>query len=147
SGHYLDLNGPIALSEDTEIKAAVFVRDPQLPPIDTPNGRLEFLQIVGITLDELQAVRAWNGEAFLEVVARGNSLYLTDLGRPSILANPANAEMVRAGTERDGSSTAAVFGTIVRWQVRPEGAEITLGAHMVPDALTMLRGRILHGRD
>ena len=29
-----------------------FVYDPELPAINTPNGKVEFLQVVGITLDE-----------------------------------------------------------------------------------------------
>jgi hypothetical protein len=36
----------------------MFTEDPELGPIDTPNARLIFLQVVGIALDELAAARS-----------------------------------------------------------------------------------------
>ena len=46
-GDHMDLFGPIALEESTEIRAAAFVLDPQLGRIDTPHGAVAFLQVVG----------------------------------------------------------------------------------------------------
>ena len=52
--HTLDANGPIALESDTKLTAIVFVRDPQLPPVESsPHGQLEFLQLVVMTSDAL----------------------------------------------------------------------------------------------
>src|SRR6185295_17010434 len=70
AGHYMDLNSTIALGVQTDIRAITFVRDPQLPQaIETPNGSVKFLQVVGITLDELQAIKCWNSEKFLAAVS------------------------------------------------------------------------------
>src|SRR5918995_1872532 len=77
-GHTLPLNGPIARGSGTPIHAATFAHDPELPPIDTPNGRLEFLQIVGLTMDELEAISSWNAAAFLDLRRRADPLLLTD---------------------------------------------------------------------
>lgn len=43
SGHYLDANGPICLDSDTKLTALAFALDPELPAMDTPNGRVEFV--------------------------------------------------------------------------------------------------------
>jgi suppressor of fused len=103
-GHTLPLNGPIEAESSTLIQAISFALDPQLPPIETPNGRVEFLQIVGLTMDELEAISSWNAEAFLELRARDDRLLLTDLSRASWLSDPAFARAVAKRTEQEGSS-------------------------------------------
>ena len=67
----MHLNGPIALDEETQIHAIAFAYDPELPPVETPNGRVEFLQIVGITTDELSAIKSWRTAAFLDLIHKG----------------------------------------------------------------------------
>ena len=52
-GHYIDAKGPVKAGSTTDKTAILFWNDPELQAIDTPHGRLEFLQIVGITADEL----------------------------------------------------------------------------------------------
>ena len=59
AGHFMDLNGPICVGSDTAIRAIGFTPDPQLGSIDTPNGRVEFLQVVGLTTDEHDACSNW----------------------------------------------------------------------------------------
>src|SRR5215468_9383855 len=76
-GHHLNLNGPIALEAETEIRAIAFAADPQLGRISTPNGSLEFLQVVGLTVDELEAIQTWNTKPFLDLLAKSNPLLLT----------------------------------------------------------------------
>jgi suppressor of fused len=151
-GHHIDLNGPIALEhEETSIRAALFARDPQLEPIQTPNGRLEFLQVVGITPDELEATQEWNAEGLLEMLSQGNSLLITDLTRPSVRTIPAKAELIRQGTEQEGSSCGVLYNDSARWTVRRgktgERVQATIGAAMTPRLGRLLRGRILHRRD
>ena len=41
--HWIPANGPIKLDTDTDMVGLIFVRDPELPPTDTPHGRVEFL--------------------------------------------------------------------------------------------------------
>jgi suppressor of fused len=103
-GHTLPLNGPIELGSSTLIFAVSFAFDPQLLPVATPNGRVEFLQIVGLTMDELQAISSWDAAALLELRRRDDALLLTDLSRESWLLDPKFATEVARRTEQDGSS-------------------------------------------
>lgn len=145
-GHHMDLNGPIALDRETELRAIAFAPDPALGPCETPNGRVEFLQVVGITLDELEAVQAWDTARFLELLARRYPRLVTDLARPSLLADPAVQSAVADGMLRDGSSQgSACLGTLA-WSATPDEATIRVGAIAVPDLQRLLRGRLLHGR-
>lgn len=104
AGHTLPLNGPIEAGSSTLIQAASFAPDPQLPAMMTPNGRVEFLQIVGLTLDELEAISSWNASAFLKLRSEDDPLLLTDLSRTSWLADPKFAAKVAKRSKQDGSS-------------------------------------------
>lgn len=146
AGDHLNLNGPIALSQETAIRAVLFARDPQLAPTRSPHGAFEFLQVVGITLDELQAVTAWNTERFLEVIARVVPLLITDLSRASILSAPDVAREVHEGAERDGSSAGMTFTPRVQWRVRGQELELIIGAIAVDELRRMLHGRLRFGR-
>jgi hypothetical protein len=90
-GHYLPFNGPIATGENTALHAALFTEDPELKTIHTPHGKVQFLQLVGATLDELAAARAWDVGRFLELLATRHPLLVTDLSRPSVLEDPSLA--------------------------------------------------------
>jgi hypothetical protein len=103
-GHTLPLNGPIEVGSSTLIHAISFAFDPQLPPMATPNGRVEFLQVVGLTMDELEAISSWNAAAFLELRSHHDPLLLTDLSRSSWLLDPRFAKEVARRTEQEGSS-------------------------------------------
>ncbi len=85
SGDYLDANGPICLNADTRLSALAFVHDPELPAIHTSNGRVEFLQMVGITGDELEAMQTWNTLGVLSAGLSYMPSYITDLTRDSLL--------------------------------------------------------------
>jgi Suppressor of fused protein (SUFU) len=50
--HVMTARGPIRLETETAIRALLFVPDPELPPIQTVHGRVEFLQVFGITEQE-----------------------------------------------------------------------------------------------
>ena len=84
--HWIPANGPIKLESDTDIVGLIFVQDAQLPPIETPHGRVEFLQMVGITTQELEDIKS--KRKTVEEVATslrvGNPLLITDLNRRNI---------------------------------------------------------------
>jgi len=145
-GHHMDLNGPIALAEDTAIRAIAFIADPQLGSIATPHGRLKFLQVVGLTLDELHAAEAWDTERFLGLIQRSDPLLLTDLKRSSRLLDPSLAQEVQQGSARDGSSQATLFAAKVEWSVGV-AAQVTLGANAVSQLLRLLPQRLPYGRE
>lgn len=45
-------------------------KDPQLPTVDGPCGTVEFVQIVGVCKEELEAVQKWNGFGVLNILKK-----------------------------------------------------------------------------
>jgi hypothetical protein len=54
------------------------VEDPQLGTIDTPNGRVTFIQLVGVTAEQHEAAANGAAEAVLEPVRLTDPLLVTD---------------------------------------------------------------------
>ncbi len=151
-GEWMNTNGPIAQQTDTQLQALAFVSDPELPAIDTPNGRVEFIQIVGLTLDEMEAGKQWRTHGLLETLASHMPLWITDLSRPSLMSQPDVRDAVDAGKARDGSSTGMLFLPALTWSVRqrllrPPVTEIRLGAGHVENLLQSLSLRLPFGRE
>ncbi|MEI0740344.1 suppressor of fused domain protein [Paenibacillus sp. JTLBN-2024] len=153
SGDYLDANGPICLGSDTLLTALAFVHDPELPAIETPNGRVEFIQMVGITKDELESMQTWNTLGVLAAGLPYMPQYITDLGRESLLKMPAVAEAVEKGMEEDGSNTGFLYVDQLSWTPGKKGlfrtapAVLGLGAKQAGIVGKLLRGRILKGKE
>jgi hypothetical protein len=147
SGDHMDLNGPIEAGSSTAITAICFAQDPDLPGIVTPNGSLEFLQIVGLTADELVAVKAWHTDPFLELLAERAPKMVTDTERASFLTDAEFGRRVADGTDRDGSSTAVLFvdglAVTVDERARPL---VTVGAQPAKTVSQVLPSRLRHGR-
>lgn len=81
--HYMPANGPIRLDTDTEITALLFVNDPEIEKKQTPHGEVSFLQIVGITSAEYEAIKENPGtvEELANKLKENNPLLITDLTR------------------------------------------------------------------
>ncbi|MBL1077685.1 suppressor of fused domain protein [Nocardia sp. 2] len=147
AGHHINTNGPIAADrEDCTIRALAFLTDPELGAIETPHGRVEFLQIAGLTFDEYEAARQWRTEQLLEVLGPRIPLYVTDIHRESLLADPAVAAAVHAGVERDGSSAGLLYVPNVEWERTGDHTILRLGALQAPAIADTLRGRLPHGK-
>lgn len=69
----------------TELAALAFAVDPQLGVLDTPHGRVTFLQVVALTEAEYAAAKGGNAATVLERVERDVPLHIVDRGRPSVL--------------------------------------------------------------
>jgi suppressor of fused-like protein len=149
SGHLMDLNGPICLGADTAIRAVALTTDPQLGEIQTPNGSVEFIQAVGVTMDEYHACGDWQTARVLEILRETNPLLITDLARRSAFEDPAAARRLQEGIGHDGSQSDREFVSVVEWSIdeRTNSATATLGAKGVQGLLRKLRSRLLHGRD
>jgi len=111
---------PCALdSSESRIQHMLLTKDAQLDPIDTPFGKVNFIQVVGITKEELQAAQRWNGTGVLDILKnipggsgggfwlvtdmrRGESMFELDLNASSIL---------EAGIQTDGSNLSGVTAT------------------------------------
>jgi hypothetical protein len=145
-GHTLPLHGPIEEGSSTLIHAVSFALDPQLPAISTPNGRDEFLQIVGLTMDELEAISSWNAEAFLELRAREDPLLLTELTRGSWMADAEFAADVTRRTDQDGSSC-GWLSLVLKCEIKGDPVELSVQSIAVDSLKRRLLGRLPYGRE
>lgn len=151
-GHWMTANGPIALGRATQICSMGFVTDPELAgPLATPNGSVEFLQVVGLTLEEERAAKQWRTRNLLEVLLPHMPLWVTDLGRASLLAHPAVRQQVEEGLRRDGSASGFLFTDVlgvkqVKRLLRKPITLITLGARQVEELVALLPLRLPFGR-
>jgi hypothetical protein len=66
---------------------AVFGQDPELGEA--------YLQIIGITRDEAEAIERWDARSVLELLRRRSQLWITDPYRKSILRDPSTARKVK----------------------------------------------------
>lgn len=145
-GHYLDLNGPIAVGVKTELRAGLFASDPQLPPRETPNGKLSFVQLVGATADEYDAARAWEPSGVLELLGKKNRLLVTDVARKSIRKAPQVEKTIARRLAKEGSSTAQLALAQLDYAATAKAATLTVGADEVPLLRRLLPGRLSFGR-
>ncbi len=146
-GHHIDLNSPILLESNSEIRAVLFAEDAELAPVDGPFGQFQFLQLFGITLDELRAVKQWNSRGMLELFRKTNPLLITDINRKSILNDASVRQAIEKGSEEEGSSTASLFVAEADWQTNGNACIFALGAFAVDDLRLILPARICHDRE
>jgi len=83
--HYIAWGRPITSHVPTKLQATVFRNDPVLGQIDTPNGKLKFLSVIGITQDEHDLVTERGAAALFPQLLRANPLGVTDVNRSSLL--------------------------------------------------------------
>ena len=83
NNNWLDAGGPLKGESSTKLVGLVFTYDPELPAIDTPHGRVEFLQAFGITGEELELLKneSLSCAELLEQHRRVNPYLITDLSR------------------------------------------------------------------
>lgn len=81
AGHRMAPGGPITGADNTRLTALAFAQDPELESISTPNGTVEFLEVVGITDGELAQMKATSTAAVLEPLALQNPHLVTDPSR------------------------------------------------------------------
>jgi len=150
-GHRMSANGPIAHGTTTPLCAMGFSHDMELPAIDTPNGRVEFLQVIGMTAEEEAAAQTWDTRNLLALMLPYMPLWITHVQRASFLSFPAIQAKVLAGMRRDGSSSGVVFTDLLlveekkRW-LRESQAQVTLGAYLVGQLAQLLPLRLGFGK-
>lgn len=150
-GDWMTANGPIALDTGTKLCSMGFVADPELPSVDSPNGMFAFIQVVGLTVEEERAAKQWQTAQLLKVLLPHIPLWITDLHRSSLLEIEDVASQVKAGTERDGSSSGSLFTDVLAVQkhsrlLRSPVADITLGARQVQELGALLALRLPFNR-
>lgn len=148
-GHTLPLNSPICLEMETLIRTVTFVEDPQLGTIETPHGRVQFLQVLGLTDDELDATQYWNASRFSELMQESNPLLITDLTRQSSLTNRDFVGRVQELSQAEGASASIMCTNEFRVLRDPQQNKVVLavGAIVAPSLGKRLLGRIPFGRE
>lgn len=84
--HLIPISGSIRSGLDTEIAALAFVPDPELGEIETPHGKVMFLQMVALTATEYEELKKDpinRTEKFIEKRKHSNELLITDLKQMS----------------------------------------------------------------
>jgi hypothetical protein len=94
TGHVIDLGGPLA-PPPCALEGVVLVPDPRLGVIDTPFGRMLFLQLFGLTRDELEPMTDWSLERKVGLVMEYDALAITDPGRGSMREDRRKAAVFR----------------------------------------------------
>ncbi|WP_029904588.1 suppressor of fused domain protein [Prevotella sp. 10(H)] len=86
--HVIPANGPIRIGGKIEIDivGVAFTLDPELGKIQTPYGEVAFLQMVGLTSNEMERIKASESafeevKKILEEIRETNPLMITDLTR------------------------------------------------------------------
>ena len=83
--HWLNAGGPLRQDTDTRLVALAFVLDPELGEIDSPHGKLQFIQMFGLTGNEVKSIS--EGTLVEDVIdghRSANPLLITDLERSDI---------------------------------------------------------------
>ncbi|EIT83647.1 hypothetical protein A374_19045 [Fictibacillus macauensis ZFHKF-1] len=146
-GDYLDANGPIAYVEDEEtlLSAFAFLDDPVLQPLTTPNGKLRFVQVIGVTNDELEAIMTWNTQGVMKAANDVGFLpyYITDLYRVSILVDGNIVQKIEEGREQEGSATGFLVVHQLQWNEMEDGGySLTIGKNHADVIGLLLEGRL-----
>ncbi len=95
TGHCAELGGSIAPGVESELSCMACVPDPLLGKISTPFGSLLFLQVVGITPDELAAMQRLDHEGVVHLMGELDFHGLTDPARQSYFKDPMRAPVLR----------------------------------------------------
>jgi hypothetical protein len=84
---YMDTQGAICTDEQTALCGIVCVEDEILRTVQTPNGAVQFIQVVGLTKDELAEVAGVGYQSFLKRLKQSFPLCITNLYRKSLLSS------------------------------------------------------------
>lgn len=117
-GDHVDLRGPIRLDADTAITAAAVTTDTELETVRGPFGRVEFLQLVGLTADELELCRVWRTDAVVALLAEADPLWVIDLSRRSLLDDPDMRQRAEAGVNAEGNALDELRVGTLGWKQR-----------------------------
>lgn len=73
AGDHISWHSPLDQQESC-IQHMLLAPDPQLPSTKTPLGALQFIQVVGVTAEEMSAAQAWNTMGILNLLST-NPMY------------------------------------------------------------------------
>ncbi len=141
-GHNMPMGEP--RSQD-DLCALVFVEDIALRPTRSANGSLAFLQMLGLTRGEHEALKRWDSRSVVGLLRERDPLLLTDAKRKTYANDPDFVRAVSEGHERDGSSMGVLPGVSVLWFQEPNELQIHLRTDVVAIVKTAMADRLRHG--
>ncbi len=95
TGHCADLGGSIAPGIESALTCLACVPDPLLRKIYTPFGSVLFLQVVGLTPDELAAMQRLDHEGVVHLLGELDFHGISDPARSSYFNDPHRAPVLR----------------------------------------------------
>lgn len=113
AGDHVSENKPLDDS-DSKIQHMLMTIDPKLNTVLTPLGKVTFIQIVGVTNDELKASQQWNVNGMIELMKKmadtGGELLVTDMRRQYSIfeLNKTIRRTVEQGINQEGSNLSCV---------------------------------------
>lgn len=113
SGDHVSWHNALDLSHSF-IQQMLMADDPQVPQINTPFGYVNFVQIIGVCTQELQAAQHWNGPAILDLMKSmsetGGQWLVTDMIRTRSIFDmkPSLQQTVEDGISKEGSNLSGV---------------------------------------
>ena len=146
---WMPLHKPMTWDVPTELTALVFTHDADLGPVDNDGIEVRFVQVVGVTDDELEAIKAWDVDRSLDLWRRRNPHLVVDPGRRSLLVSDAGLAAVMAeGARTEGSGSSAVWLSRLHWAADDGGAvKVVIGLGEVDDVAQAFRRRLPFGRE
>jgi hypothetical protein len=81
--HWIPTNGTIRTDYDTDLVGLAFLKDPTLQSVDSPHGRVEFIQAFGVTQRELNSCKnkKYMAQKVIEQHRKVNPFLITNLLR------------------------------------------------------------------
>ena len=145
--HHIDANGPISLEEETTQTALGFIEDPDLGSVETPSGSVQFVQLVGLTAEDLDDVNNWDAEKFFALLTGSRPKGITELRGGPLRADPEIATRITEGRKKDGSQMGQVFIDVLRITAEAGMPMLTIGARVAGVLGERLNSRLPHGRE
>ncbi len=143
-GDQVDLRGPIKLDSGTAITAAAVAQDPGLKML----GEVEFLQVVGLTADELELCRSWRTDDVVGLLRQRDPQLTTALDRTSLLDEAGMREVAEAAMAADDGALEELGVASLAWRWRGRGHRrvliVTLGSGAATALGPALRRRLTH---
>lgn len=103
------------LSEGSELCHLGVIADPELGTTQLPGGKVQFLQMVGLTNDDLQDLLDWNPRRFLELYQEVYPGGVTHLDRTSLRGDARLRARIETGIAKESTGTEAVHAQQLRF--------------------------------
>ncbi len=142
--HYV-LARPIDMGGGARLNAVLIVKDNELPVLDTANGRVEFLQVVGLHVDESDALKCWKVDRLIDVFrAKESKNLVTNPRRQSLLEDPVLKAEVDSGAQKEQQSVSEIKCGLAEW-IFTHKITIAFGREIIPQLKNSLISRLEDG--